>query len=109
MTPAQAQDLLQRLTRYLAEQTGASVTITDAKPLSGGASRDTWQISAVVGGEPRQYVLRRDLPAQMFDDALTREQEFRLMDAARQSEVCCAQVRFLCTDSSVLGSPFFIM
>jgi aminoglycoside phosphotransferase (APT) family kinase protein len=109
MTPAQAQDLLQRLTRYLADQTSAAVTITDAKPLSGGASRDTWHISATVDGEPRQYVLRRDLPAQMFDEALTREQEFRLMDAARKSGVRCAQVRFLCTDTSVLGSPFFIM
>jgi aminoglycoside phosphotransferase (APT) family kinase protein len=45
----------------------------------------------------------------MFDGALTRDQEFRLMDAAYQHGVKVAQVRFACTDESVLGSDFFIM
>src|SRR5690349_10552738 len=108
MTPSM-QDILQRLTGFLAEQSGASVQITDAKPLSGGASRDTWAFSAMVGGEPRHFVLRRDLPTQMFEQALTREQEFRLMDAAYQTGVRLAKVRYLCQDTAVLGSPFFIM
>ncbi len=103
------QPLLQALTRYLAEQTGADVTITDAQPLAGGASRDTWMLSATIGGKLHQYVLRRDLPTQMFDEALTREQEFRLMAAAHQSGVKVAAVRYCCTDTSVLGSAFFIM
>jgi aminoglycoside phosphotransferase (APT) family kinase protein len=108
MSPAML-ELAQRLTAYLAAQTQTSVQLTDAKPLAGGASRDTWHFSALVGGEPRQYVLRRDLPTQMFEAALTREQEFHLMHAAYQGGVQVAQVRYLCTDPQVLGSPFFIM
>lgn len=103
------QELLNALTTYLTAQTSKTVTMTDAQPLAGGASRDTWMFSAIVGGEQYRYVLRRDLPTQMFDDALTREQEFRLMAAAYQSGVKVAQVRYCCTDNAVLGSPFFIM
>lgn len=103
------QSLLQALSGYLAEQTGTEVTITDMQPLAGGASRDTWLFIAHLGGEQRRYVLRRDLPTQMFDEALTREQEFRLMDAAHKSGVKVAKVRYCCTDTRVLGSAFFIM
>ncbi len=108
MTPEQ-QALLQNLTLYLQEQTGETITITDAKPLAGGASRDTWRFTVQQGDGIREYVLRRDLPTQMFEEALTREQEFRMMDAAYKSGVKVAQVRYLCTDESILGSPFFIM
>jgi aminoglycoside phosphotransferase (APT) family kinase protein len=94
--------------------TGSDATIVDAKPLAGGASRDTWfiRVQCDPGTDDatmHEYVMRRDLPTQMFEDALTREEEFRLMDAAYQSGVSVAKVRYLCTDESVLGSPFFIM
>lgn len=108
MTPEHEQ-LLQNLQAYLSDVTDSAATMTDAKPLAGGASRDTWYIQADINGEEHEYVMRRDLPTQMFDDALTREQEFHLMDAAHASGVSVAQVRYLCTDESVLGSPFFIM
>ncbi|MCA9913182.1 MAG: phosphotransferase family protein, partial [Anaerolineae bacterium] len=108
MTPEQ-QTLLQNLTDYLQEQTGQAITITDAKPLAGGASRDTWRFTVQQADEKHQYVMRRDLPTQMFEEALTREQEFRMMDAAYKSGVKVAPVRYLCTDESILGSPFFIM
>jgi len=108
MTPEQ-QTLLQNLENFLSEQIGQPITITDAKPLAGGASRDTWRFSVQQGDETHQYVMRRDLPTQMFEEALTREQEFRMMDAAFKSGVKVAQVRYLCTDDEALGSPFFIM
>jgi aminoglycoside phosphotransferase (APT) family kinase protein len=101
--------LFHKLQNYLSEQFGQAVSITDAKPLSGGASRDTWHISVNLGETPRQMVLRRDLPTQMFEEALSREEEFRLMDAAYQAGVKLAKVAFLCTDKTVLGSDFFLM
>lgn len=107
--PADAAALLTRLTTYLSTQLAASVTLRDAKPLSGGASRDTWLITVEVNDEIRRYVVRRDLPTQMFEEALTRDQEFRLMDAAYKSGVRVAQVLWSCTDLTVLGSPFFVM
>lgn len=103
------EEFLKHLADYLSQQSGQAVTIHDAKPLAGGASRDTWYIMAQMGDEQHQYVMRRDLPTQMFEESLTRAQEFHLMDAAYKIGVKVAKVRYLCDDSSVLGSPFFIM
>lgn len=100
---------LSPLAEFLLRQIGVPVTISDPKPLSGGASRDTWLFTAQYGDTQEKLVLRRDLPTQMFDGALTREQEFLLMRAAYEHGVQCAQVRYLCTDNAVLGSPFFVM
>jgi aminoglycoside phosphotransferase (APT) family kinase protein len=108
MTPEQ-QTLFHNLQHYLGEQMRTAVTIVDAQPLAGGASRDSWHVTVQTGEQRQQFVLRRDLPTQMFEAALTREQEFRLMDAAFQSGVQVAQVRYLCTDPAVLGGAFFLM
>jgi len=107
--PAEARPLLARLIDYLSTQLAMPVSLRDATPLSGGASRDTWLVTVQVSDETRRYVLRRDLPTQMFEDALTRGQEFRLMDAAYRSGVKVAKVLWNCADVSILGSPFFIM
>jgi len=102
-------DLLPKLQDYLSQQFGKTTTITHSKTLAGGASRDTWLLHVDLDGTAQQLVLRRDLPTQMFAEALTREQEFHLMDTAYKHGVQVAPVRFLCTDDAVLGSPFFIM
>lgn len=108
MTP-EHQTFLTKLETYLSDQLNTAAKITQANPLSGGASRDTWHVTVQADAAINEYVVRRDLPTQMFEDALTREQEFNMMDAAYKSGVKVAPVRFLCTDDSVLGSPFFIM
>lgn len=108
MTPEQ-QTMLASLQQFLSEQAGTPTTITDARPLAGGASRDSWHLTVRTGDHQHEYVLRRDLPTQMFEEALSREQEFRLMDAAYRSGVRVAQVRYLCTDPAVLGGAFFLM
>jgi len=102
-------DFKAALTAYLRQQTGTPLIIEAMKPLAGGASRDTWRVAVHSDGQTRYYVLRRDLPTQMFADALTRAQEFALMQAAHETGVQVAQVRYLCEDPAVLGSPFFIM
>ncbi|MGB1286379.1 MAG: phosphotransferase family protein [Aggregatilineales bacterium] len=109
MSVEQQEKFIAELEYYLTGVTGEHVQITGAKPLAGGASRETWLLDATIGGAAQRWVLRRDLPTQMFEDALTREQEYRLMDAAYKSGVKVAQMRFLCTDETVPGSPFFIM
>ncbi len=85
------------------------VTVVDAQPLSGGASRDTWKLTLRGADLTLEQVLRRDLPTQMFDEALTRAQEFHIMRVAHAHGVKVAQVRALCEDPAVLGSPFFVM
>lgn len=105
----QAEEQREALTGYLSEKMGQEVRIVDAKPLAGGASRDTWHITVQGDTDTQQFVIRRDLPTQMYDDALTRPQEFALMAAAYEHGVKVAKVRYLCTDHTVLGSDFFVM
>src|SRR5688572_27379538 len=101
--------LKQRLTAYLSSVTNAPAEIHHAQPIAGGASRDTWVIDATIGAERQKLVLRRDLPSVMYEQALTREQEYKVIDAAYQNGVLAPRPRFLCNDASVLGQPFFIM
>jgi aminoglycoside phosphotransferase (APT) family kinase protein len=101
--------LKQRLTEYLHTVANAPVEINHAQPIAGGASRDTWVLDVTIGGERQKLVLRRDLPTVMYDQALTREQEYKFIDAAYQIGVIAPRPRFFCTDASVLGQPFFIM
>src|SRR4029077_3868032 len=50
-----------------------------------------------------------DMGGNIQDEALSRAQEFRMLDAAFQAGVLVPRPRWLCTDLSVLDVPFFIM
>lgn len=109
MTTLPPQELQERLADYLSEETERPVTVQEAHPLAGGASRDSWVFTARIDGRPGRFVLRRDFPTTMNDKALSRAQEFALMRAAHDHGVKVARVRWLCDDPAVLGLPFFIM
>lgn len=103
-------DFRAKLEAYLTEASQQTVTITQMQPLAGGASRETWLFEATFDdGAPQKLVMRKDLPTSMHEDALTRREEFLMMQAAHESGVKVAQVRYLCEDTDVLGLPFFIM
>jgi aminoglycoside phosphotransferase (APT) family kinase protein len=97
------------LSEWLSRVMNQPVTVTTAEPLSGGASRDTWRLKLQGPDTVMEQVMRRDLPTQMFDEALTRAQEFHIMRVAREHGVKVARMAHLCEDASVLGSPFFLM
>ncbi|MDW8172097.1 MAG: phosphotransferase family protein [Anaerolineae bacterium] len=105
----QAQDLQRRLAAYLETQFDVEVVVKTARPLAGGASRDSWALDLRLGDQDFTWVMRRDLPTQMFDESLNRAQEYALMDTAYRSGVLVAPVRHLCTDPSVLDGAFFLM
>ncbi len=110
MPPLSPQALEAKLAAYLTEQTGAPVQVSGAQPLAGGASRDSWAFNATFeDGTSGRFVLRRDLPTTMNEQALTRAQEFALMRAAHDHGVQVARVGWLCEDPDVLELPFFIM
>src|SRR3982750_4496069 len=79
-------DLPARLEGFLSEKVQAPVRVVAARALAGGASRDTWAIDVEVGAGPdagrHALVLRRDLGGEIDDQALSREQEFRVLAAA---------------------------
>lgn len=106
---AQLEEFRERLETFIHLETESPVSIDHARPIPGGASRDTWLIMGTIDNEPTHLVLRRDLETEMVEQALTREQEFRLIKAAFESGVRVPRPRWYATDPSVLGKPFFIM
>jgi aminoglycoside phosphotransferase (APT) family kinase protein len=98
-----------RLEAFLTQQVGAPVTLTAARRLTGGASRDTWVIDIEAAGRPEALVLRRDLGGEIQPEALSRRQEFELLGAAYGAGVLVPRPRWLCDDPAILGTPFFVM
>jgi len=106
-------DLRSRLESFLAEMVHAPVHVTGARQLTGGASRESWSVDIEVAGGPeagnQALVLRRDMGGVIHEEALSREQEFRVLQAAYDAGVKVPQPRWLCSDPAVLGVPFFVM
>src|SRR6516165_9881137 len=103
-------DFRPRLEAFLAEKVQAPVRISVARQLTGGASRETWALDVEIasGAEAGRHalVLRKDMGGTIHDEALTREQEFRLLAAAHRAGVQVPPPRWFCGDLAVLGSPF---
>src|SRR5260370_37033959 len=106
-------DFLTRLENFLGQKPHPAVHVIAAPPLAGGASRDTWGIDVHVAGGPEagkhHYVLRRDHGGEIVDDALSREQEFRLLEVVHRAGVPAPRPRWVCSDPAVLGAPVLIM
>lgn len=97
------------LTVFMTNETGATIQITQLTPLAGGASRESWLVELMMDGQPEKLVLRKDLPTTLHKEALTRRQEYEIMQSAYDADVKVARMRFLCDDKAVLGMPFFLM
>jgi aminoglycoside phosphotransferase (APT) family kinase protein len=106
-------ELLSRLEQFLSEVTHAPARVLSGRQLTGGASRDSWAVDVEIATGPdagrHALVLRRDMGGTIQEEALSREQEFRMLSAAWQAGVLVPRPRWLCTDSAVLGVPFFLM
>lgn len=102
-------ELSSALQQFLSQQTGASIIIEAVKPIAGGASRETHVIVGSQDGAPFQMVLRRDLASEMIDNALTRSQEFALLQAAYAAGVKVPKPRYVSADPNILERPFLLM
>jgi aminoglycoside phosphotransferase (APT) family kinase protein len=106
-------DLQKRLESFLAERVGAPVQVHALRRLTGGASRDTWAFDLEVAAGPESgrhaFVLRRDMGGAIYKEALSREQEFHVLEAAYRNGVRVPRPRWVCSDPTVLGMPFFVM
>jgi aminoglycoside phosphotransferase (APT) family kinase protein len=74
-------------------------------PLTGGQSNPTFRLSA---GE-QQYVLRKKPPGELIASAHAIDREFRVMKALEGSGVPVPHMYDYCEDSSVIGTPFYLM
>src|SRR5438445_5200071 len=59
---ADSADLKDRLEDFLGRELGAPVSVTDLVRLPGGASRETWSLTASGPAGEMRLVLRRDPP-----------------------------------------------
>jgi aminoglycoside phosphotransferase (APT) family kinase protein len=106
-------ELTTRLEGWLTEKLGHPVRLNEVRQLAGGASRDTWALDAIISSGPEAgqhpLVLRRDLGGEIDDLALSRKQEFQLLEVAHEQQVRVPRPRWLCMEAEVLGTPFFVM
>lgn len=96
---------LETLTPYLeAHMPGFRGPVT-ARKFPGGQSNPTFLIESASG----RYVLRRKPPGVLLRSAHAVEREYRVMKALDGCAVPVPKAQLLCEDSSIVGTPFFVM
>ncbi len=95
------------LAAWLRRQFG-EVEIIALSLMSGGAIQQNFRLDAHVNGVACEWVLRTDAPATLAASR-SRAEEFHLLRAAFTAGVTVPEPLALCTDSTVIGRPFFIM
>ncbi|KAA8902667.1 aminoglycoside phosphotransferas-like protein [Sphaerosporella brunnea] len=94
------------LERYLAANTEIQPPL-DVKQFGYGQSNPTYQLTAANG---KQYVLRKKPPGKLLNPtAHAVEREYRVLAALTGTTVPAPAAIILCEDSSVLGTPFYVM
>ncbi|XP_071701855.1 probable acyl-CoA dehydrogenase IBR3 [Rutidosis leptorrhynchoides] len=75
-----------------------------------GQSNPTYLIEIQSGPVVKRYVLRKKPPGKLLQSAHAVEREFQVLHAlGTHTLVPVPKVYCLCTDSSVIGTPFYIM
>jgi len=93
------------LQSYLARRIDGLGEDLRVRQFRGGQSNPTF---VLFSGE-RTWVLRKKPPGVLLPSAHMVEREYRIMKALADTDVPVARVHALCEDSSVIGTPFFIM
>ncbi len=101
------------LEAFLAQSAGAeAVSVTDARPLSGGAIQENWLLDLQIHGGPfagtLEAVLRTDAPSAVAVSR-SRAEEFALLQVACRAGVTVPEPLWLCQDPAVLGKTFYVM
>jgi aminoglycoside phosphotransferase (APT) family kinase protein len=95
------------LAAYLTRAWEAPVEIVDLARISGGASRETYRFDAMVGGERRPLILRRDPPGSLIET--DRRSEFLALKSFHGRGVAAPEPLILELVGAELERPFFIM
>ena len=75
------------------------------RQFEGGQSNPTFLVESAV----RRVVLRKKPPGMLLPTAHQIEREYRILSALVGSDVPVPEVFALCTDESVIGTPFYVM
>ncbi|KAL0393282.1 UNVERIFIED_CONTAM: putative acyl-CoA dehydrogenase IBR3 [Sesamum radiatum] len=75
-----------------------------------GQSNPTFLLEVQSGSLKKRYVMRKKPPGKLLESAHAVEREFQVLHAlGTHTLVPVPKVYCLCTDSSVIGTPFYIM
>ena len=101
------------LEAFLRKSSGArAAEIVGAMPLTGGAIQENWRLEIDFDGGAlpgrQDLVLRSDAPTKVAA-SLSRPQEFAVLRAVYRAGVTVPEPLWLCSDSQVLGKPFYLM
>src|SRR5438105_2681795 len=96
---------LARLESYLREQMPEFRGPLQISKMEGGQSNPTFRIDT----PNRRYVLRKKPPGKLLPSAHAIEREYRVMHALKQVGFPVPQMRVLCEDASIVGTPFYLM
>jgi aminoglycoside phosphotransferase (APT) family kinase protein len=114
-TPSEAESEAEQVGAALAvaaaRHFGGATTIEGLARQSGGASRQTWSFDALVKGERRPLVLRRDPPVNGKTErersvAIDRATEFRVLQAAYRAGVRAPEPLFELQPADGLGEAY---
>lgn len=96
---------VRRLAKYLPLHIDGFWGLDTAIKFSGGQSNPTSLLKAGSG----RYVLRRKPYGSLLSSAHAIDREYRLLEALESTAVPVAKPLHYCTDTSVIGSEFYIM
>jgi aminoglycoside phosphotransferase (APT) family kinase protein len=96
------------LENWLCKALSGAVQVKAVTPLKGGGIQENWTVDALVGGEQRAFVLRKDAPSTIAASH-SRANEFALIKAVHEAGVTVPEPVAFCHDSAVFGSSFALM
>jgi aminoglycoside phosphotransferase (APT) family kinase protein len=94
------------LERYLAVHVPSLPKPLAVERMSGGQSNPTYRL---MGRDGRAHVLRKKPAGHLLPSAHAVEREYKVISALWNSGVPVAQAIHLCDDSTVIGTPFYVM
>jgi len=94
-----------RLERYLNDRSTDLRGPLTIEQFAGGQSNPTFLLT--IGGG--RFVMRKKPPGVLLQSAHQVEREYRIISALASTDVPVPRTRLLCEESSVIGTPFFIM
>lgn len=103
----------ERLASWLNDHVpGGPVELTDIQLIAGGRSNLTYRLTVSKAGEAepsRLLVLRRPPLGHVLPTAHDMSREYRVLSALAGTQVPVAPLVAACTDSEVIGAPFYVM
>ncbi|MGB2742765.1 MAG: phosphotransferase [Cognaticolwellia sp.] len=104
MTATVAFDV-EKLAQYLESHIEGFAGPISLTKFPGGQSNPTFKVTAQSG----VYVLRSQPAGKLLKSAHAVDREFQVLDALKDTDVQVAKVYHLCTDTSIIGSMFYLM